>query len=274
MNFWPGSFLKTRWLLAAGFLFTHSSRGAEPEEVRDFSAQFGAWRGSFVLYDSGRQSWVIHGPEASAVRTPPCSTFKVLNSLIFLETGVADGPDFPLKWDGVRREIEPWNQDQTLRSAFSVSCVWYFQTLASRVGLERYRELLPKAGYGNNDVSGGVTQFWLQSSMAISPREQVEFLRRLHARRLPFSERTVETVLDIMTLARSGGRVFRGKTGSGRATAAGAPDQGWFIGSVTAPAGVWCFATRITGGEKPMGATARKITEGILSSLKIFPEPD
>jgi len=120
---------------------------AESREERDFSAEFGPYLGAFALYDDAHQHWLRYHPEVCRIRTTPCSTFKVLNSLIALETGVASGPDFSVPWDGAHYPIEAWNHDQTLRSAFSVSCVWYFQALATRVGLERYREILPKVGW-------------------------------------------------------------------------------------------------------------------------------
>jgi bla regulator protein BlaR1 len=244
---------------------------AETADERDFSAEFGSYSGAFVLYDGVHQHWLRYHPEQCRVRTTPMSTFKVLNSLIALETGVASGPDFSLPWDGTHHPIEPWNHDQTLRSAFSVSCVWYFQALAKRVGLERYQQILPKVGYGNGDVTGGVTHFWLMSSLTISPDEQVEFLRRLHTRKLPFSDKTVDTVLDIMTLSRTESTVFRGKTGTAGDADKDVATLGWFIGSVTTTSGDYFFATRITGGENPSGRTARKIAESILATLKILP---
>jgi beta-lactamase class D len=244
---------------------------AETAEVRDLSAEFGRYDGAFVLYAAARDHWVRHRPDRCAVRSSPCSTFKVPNTLIALETGVASGPEFPLKWDGITRSIEPWNRDQTLRSAFAVSCVWYYQELARRIGLKPYEEILPKLGYGNADLSGGLTQFWLQSSLEISPDEQVEFLRRLHARKLPFSDRTVDALLDIMTLSKPGDAVFRGKTGSGGSTDKQTASLGWFVGSVSKPSGDYVFATRITGGDDPSGRNARAITESILAKMGILP---
>jgi beta-lactamase class D len=246
---------------------------AETSIERDLSAKFGSYSGAFVLYDEARQRWLRYQPEECRTRTSPCSTFKVLNSLIALETGVASGADYSLPWDGTRRSIEAWNQDQTLRSAFSASCVWYYQALATRIGLERYQQIMPKVDYGNNDLTGGVPQFWLQSSLTISPDEQVAFLRRLHAGKLPFSSKSVDTVLDIMTLSLAGQTIFRGKTGSAFDARKNVPTLGWFIGSVSTSSGLNLFATRVTGGENPSGITARKITESILSTLNILPKP-
>jgi beta-lactamase class D len=190
-----------------------------------------------------------------------------------LETGVADGPDFKLPWNGVKHSIEAWNHDQTLRSAFSVSRVWYYEILAARIGLERYQPFLAAANYGNQDISGGLPHFWIQSSLTISPDEQVQFLRRLHTRKLPFSPRTVDTVLDIMTLSHVGDTTFRGKTGTGGNAAGDVATLGWFVGSVSDRSGDYFFATRITGGENPSGRVARKITESILSSLSYYRRP-
>lgn len=246
---------------------------AETSAERDLSAEFGSYSGNFVLYDDAAQHWLRYQPEQCRTRTSPCSTFKVLNSLIALETGVASGPDFSLPWDGTPHSLESWNRDQTLRSAFSASCVWYYQALAARIGLERYEEIIPKVGYGNHDLTGGLTQFWLRSSLAISPDEQVAFLRRLHARQLPFSAKTVDAVLDIMTLRQTDQAVFRGKTGSAFDPKKNIPTLGWFIGSVTTPSDLYLFATRITEGTNPSGIAARAITESILSALNILPKP-
>ena len=253
------------------WLWSHAF-AAETSVERDLTAEFGSYSGAFALYDEAQQRWLRYQPEQCRIRTSPCSTFKVLNSLIALETGVASGADFTLPWDGTRRSIASWNQNQTLRSAFSSSCVWYYQALATRISLERYHQIIPKVGYGNNDLTGGVTQFWLQSSLTISPDEQVDFLRRLHARKLPFAAKSVDTVLDIMTLSQSGQTVFRGKTGSAFDAKRNVPKLGWFIGSVSTPSGLYLFATRITGGENPSGITARKMTESILSTLNILPK--
>ena len=241
----------------------------------DFSAEFGPNTGSFSLLDEKQHRWIRYHSKECMVRSSPCSTFKVLNSLIALETGVAADADFSLPWDGTQYSIESWNRDQTLRSAFSSSCGWYYRNLASRVSLERYQQILSEVSYGNGDLSGGITgasPFWLQSSLLISPDEQVDFLRRLHDRKLPFSEKSVDTVLDIMTISRQDGFIFRGKTGTAGDVAKGIAPEGWFIGIVTTPSNNYFFATRMTG-ENSTGPRARKVTEAILSKLEILTIP-
>jgi len=259
------------WLVIPLLLSAVCAFAGPPDREVDLSAEFGAFSGAFALYDSARGECVRYRPAECKVRTSPCSTFKIPNALIALDAGVASGPDFPLPWDGVKRAVEAWNRDQTLRSAFSASCVWYFQELARRVGLEPYARILPAIGYGNADVSGGLTRFWLESSLAISPDEQVEFLRRLGARQLPFSERSTETVLELMRLSEVGDVVLRGKTGTAGDSATGVNTMGWFVGILSRPSGDVSFATRITGGKDPSGRAARAITEAILAKLGFLP---
>lgn len=261
----------TRRLFLLLLLSLATSRGEERSETHDLSADFGTHTGAFVLFDESANRWLRYRPEACKVRTSPCSTFKIPNSLIALETGVASGADFTIPWDGTKRSIEAWNRDQTLRSAYSVSCVWYYQELARRIGMKRYQETMPKLNYGNGDLSGGVDQFWLESSLTISPDEQVDFLRRLHGGKLPFSERAVDVVLDIMTLSKVDEVTFRGKTGTGGSLATNEMNLGWFVGSVTTPKGNYYFATRLTGGTTSSGREARRITEAILAKLMVFP---
>ena len=67
----------------------------------------------------------------------PASTFKIVNTLIGLEEGVITAST-TFKWDGTKHSIAVWNQDQTLKSAFRRSCVWCYQSLAAKVGLEKY----------------------------------------------------------------------------------------------------------------------------------------
>ena len=130
---------------------------------RDLLEFFGGREGCFVLYDAQTDIYLRYNPEGCAKRFSPCSTFKIANSMIALEIGVASGPEFSLKWNGVIYPIASWNRDQTMRSAFSDSVVWFYQEMASRIGPERMSDYVNRLDYGNGDVSGGITNFWLES---------------------------------------------------------------------------------------------------------------
>jgi beta-lactamase class D len=110
-----------------------------------------------------------------------------MNTLIAIEEKIISEKDEVLKWDGHIYEIPDWNHDQTLESAFKVSCVWYFQELARRVGAEKYRSYLRKSAYGELREPFDETSFWLDGSLQISAIEQINFLKKVYLRTLPFS---------------------------------------------------------------------------------------
>ena len=96
-----------------------------------------------------------------------------------------------------------WNHDHTLASATRESVVWYFQELAARIGPERMQEYIDKIGYGNKDISGGLTTFWLGSSLQISALEQVDLLNKLYSGQLPFSAANTAILQKNITLPRT-----------------------------------------------------------------------
>ena len=242
--------------------------GAGPT-TRDLAEFFGGREGCFVLYDSKDKSYVRHNPKGCVERFSPCSTFKIPHTVIALHTGVATGPEFSLRWDGVKRGLAAWDQDQTLRSAFQSSVVWFYQELARRIGAEREARFVRQFDYGNRDTSGGLTNFWLQSSLLIAADEQVAFLRRLWEDGLPASREAQRVTRELMELSRREGRILYGKTGTGGDREAGVARLGWFVGCVERGDRRCFFATRITGQRDASGRQARRITEAILEKLGI-----
>jgi beta-lactamase class D len=235
----------------------------------DLSKFFEGYSGAFVLYDVANKYYISHNEEQCKKRLSPCSTFKIPNSLIALETGIATDENFLLKWDGTNQPIESWNRDHTLKTAIENSVVWYYRELARRIGEEKMKEYIQKINYGNMDISGGLDKFWLMSSIEISANEQVEFLYKLYKNELPFSEKTVKIVKDIMTLEKKDSYVLRGKTGSGKKWKE-AYSQGWFVGYIEHSNNAYIFATNIIAPENAIGFKAKEITYEILKSLKLM----
>lgn len=239
-------------------------------EREDLAGYFQGFTGTFVLYDQAGDSYVVYNEPQSGKRLSPCSTFKIFNSLVGLETGVLPKDDAAtlFKWNGVNHPIAAWNRDHTLASATRESVVWYFQELASRIGGDRMARYLAAVGYGNGDISGGLTTFWLRSSLQISAMEQVTLLTRLYADGLPFAPDTAETVKRNITLAESGGTRFMGKTGSGYKD--GRWQLGWFVGCVETQGKRYIFATNIEADDGANGPAAREITKAILKDFGIL----
>lgn len=208
--------------------------------------------GAFVLLDLERGDRVVVAPEIASKGFLPCSTFKIPNALIGLETGVVPDEHFTLPWDGEKRWIDAWNRDHDLASAMKHSVVWYFQEIARRIGDERMGRHLAAFGYGNGDRSAGIDRFWLEGPFRITPNAQVDFLRKLRARSLPVSAAHAELVERLIVLEERDGAVLRGKTGLG------AQDDraiGWLVGLVDRGGRSWAYATFVTQTSAAQGET-------------------
>lgn len=212
---------------------------------------FEKYDGSAVILDLNSSKRVVFG-ERENERYAPCSTFKILNSMIALEVKALKDENESIKWDGVVREYEAWNRDHSMRSAIAVSTVWFYQEMVKRIGKERMAEYVSKAKYGNADTSQNLTDFWLgNGSLSISPNEQIDFLSGLAHNDLPFSQTTMNTVKDIMTLEKKDGYKFAAKTGS-------CGGIGWFVGFIENQQNTKVFAFNIKG-EGASGAEAKRI---------------
>lgn len=195
----------------------------------------------FAQDEASGQAYVVQRDRIHD-RHSPWSTFKIPNLLIALETGVAADLDHKMTWDPEKypaRDYWPkaWQGDQTLRSAFKHSVVWYFKEIALQVGFERYRRDLASFRYGNSQVSGALDAFWLGEPLSISPIEQVNFLSTLLAGKLEVSERSIEALKEASISRAKDGVVLHGKTGAGPAEPGNfnGPFEGWFAGWVERP---------------------------------------
>lgn len=232
---------------------------------------FTGYDGAFVLVDLESGDTIRYNKKRCALQISPCSTFKIFNSLAGLDSGVLTGADHKMKWDGKQRSMPNWNKDQTLQSAITDSVVWYFQNVARDVGMPRMQKYVDEVGYGNRDLSGGLTTFWIDSSLKISADEQVVFLKKLYFDQLPFSTTSQDTVKTLIKLKETPNTVFSGKTGSDSQN--GKRVLGWFVGYVVHNGHPYAFATNIKSKDNAWGRRARDITEKILVDAKLLEPP-
>jgi beta-lactamase class D len=229
--------------------------------------------GGFVLFDRNAWKFTEFRPEECRRRLTPASTFKILNSLIGLESGIIRDEHFVIRWDSIQRDVESWNRDHDLASAIANSVVWYYQELARRVGTMRMSAYVDSTGYGNNDASGPIDRFWLGSTLLVSAEEQVGFLRKLYEGNLPFSPRSMAIVKEILVLERTGTYVLRGKTGFSEDRSGVA--VGWFVGYLEKSGNVYFFALNMTSPDRERdGATIfrerKPAAIAILRDLGVF----
>lgn len=237
-------------LIAIPLLLIMSFRAVSSKIIRDdFKKFYDKYEvaGSFVMYDQKNDQYTIYNQDQISTPFTPASTFKIYNSLISLETKVVKNENVVFKWDGKERALSQWNKDTDMRSAFKNSTVWYYQELARRVGEVQMKSWVKKANYGNGDVTGGIDTFWLSGGLRITPVEQIDFLRRLHDNKLPFSKRSMKIVKDIMVVSDTLNAVIRAKPGSGKQ---GQQYVGWYVGYITTPDNVYYFSNCIQSMKK------------------------
>ncbi|GAA4344056.1 penicillin-binding transpeptidase domain-containing protein [Flaviaesturariibacter amylovorans] len=269
-------------LACAGVLHAQESDGIvviggpEPVQLRpEFRSLFTdcAATGSIVLFDERRKTWIAS--DTTGWRTPvlPASTFKIVNLLIALETGVIGSVQDTVRWPGstdtakygYRPEIY---RDMTVQEAFKESAGWVFIELAKKVGRDRYRTLLAQAGYGNGNLSERDTDFWNFGAFGISPYDQVRFLRALYDRSLPFAAQHLATVRDVLVAERTDSYTLSAKTGW---TRYGGRNTGWWVGFVEGKSGTFFFATLLLHDRKKaradFGTCRKEITKNVLKRL-------
>ncbi len=232
----------------------------------DLSPVFGEYKGSFVLYDALGDSWQIYNKDEAAARIAPASTFKIYSALLGLESGVITPQQSLLPWDGQNYRYNLWNTDQTLESAMQNSVTWYFQALDRRVGISSVKDFIQKIGYGNQNMEGDISSYWLDSSLKISPLEQVELLKKLYYNEFEFSPENVNAVKDSLRLYSGEEGTLYGKTGTEEVN--GHNTSGWFIGFVEKDGRPYFFAANIRHETLASGPLAAELTFSVLSDLK------
>lgn len=193
------------------------------------------------------------GGEFCNERVFACSTFKIPLALMAFDRGILKDENSGFKWDGKPRQLEAWNKDHTAASWIKDSVIWFSQTLTPALGMDTIKKYLAAFEYGNQDMSGGLTEAWLSSSLKLSAHEQVRFWKKLWTGEVPVSKHALETTRKITQLeALPSGATLDGKTGSGFA-----PDYriGWFAGHLKNGDREYVFAYVMKDQRKPVSSS-------------------
>lgn len=250
------------------------SAALEPEIVEtDWSEYFNGLNGAAVVYDTSAGQYAIYNPELAMTQRSPCSTFKIISSWVALKIGVIEPERSTRIWSGEVFWNEKWNNDMNFCEAFESSCVWYFREVIDDIGKDRMQAELEKLQYGNCDVSDwegqantnnsnrALTGFWLESSLKISPKEQVEVMERIFGVDTDDSEELRKQLKEVMLVSNSGetGNSIYGKTGTGQVH--GVVVDAWFTGfAEKAKEEVYfCVYLGETDGAEVSGLAAKEI---------------
>jgi beta-lactamase class D len=226
--------------------------------------------GCFSMLDNSSGSVTVYNMKLDTQRFLPASTFKIVNSLVGLETGKIADVNMVIPWDGVKRSNNDWNQDLDMGKAFKLSSVPYFQEVARRIGKDTMKLWIDSLKYGNMNLSGPVDSFWLNNTLKISPDEQLGLVKKLYFDQLPFQKRSQQIVRDVMLQENNTQYKFSYKTGWGYDE--GQNVIGWVVGWVEENRHVYFFVTLVKSTDKniDMPAVRMKITQGILRHFGFF----
>ena len=231
----------------------------------------GGAKGTFGMFDNSRGRFTVYNLDRFKERFSPASTFKIVNAMIGLQTGRLTTDSTVIPWDGVTRERPEWNQDLSLHRAFRYSAVPHFQTLARSIGRDTMQRWLDTLKYGNMRIGRAVDSFWLDTSLLISPDEQLGLVKRLYFRQLPFRASVQESVKKMMVQENNALYQLAYKTGMGT-TKQGRP-MAWMVGWVEENRHVYPFVLNLDVDPKDQGGLTdirEKILKDILTKLGFF----
>ncbi len=232
--------------------------------------------GCFGLYDNGSGQFTIYNlSRYKDSAYLPASTFKIVNSLVGIETGRIVNEKMVIKWDGVVRKhdngdtIKEWNKDLTMAEAFKVSCVPYYQEVARRIGKDTMQQWLDSLKYGNKKIGNRIDSFWLDNSLKITPDEQLGLVKKLYFGQLGFQKRTQEIVKKVMLQEDNANYKLYYKTGLGYKE--NGRSIGWVVGWIEENHHPYFFVLNLEGEHNADIVTARKnILTGILKKEGFF----
>ncbi|MBM7553971.1 BlaR1 family beta-lactam sensor/signal transducer [Thalassobacillus pellis] len=240
----------------------------EQTVYEDLSAYFKGYKGSFVLYDLREKQYNIYNKYKSTLRVSPNSTYKIYSALFALESEVITRNDNFMKWNGHSYPYQSWNQNHNLHTAMENSVTWYFQKMDKMVQKKNIEAYMRRIQYGNQNLSGGIEEYWLESSLKISPIEQVQKLKKFYTNQFGFTKKNINFVKNAIKLETKNSSTLYGKTGTG--TVNWKNVNGWFIGFVETDNNTYFFATNIESDNHASGSIAADITKYILHNKGIY----
>jgi beta-lactamase class D len=215
-------------------------------------------------------------------RLTPASTFKVALSLMGYDAGFLTDehhPALPYR-DSYPARDPSWKTTIDPTSWITNSVVWYSQQLTVWLGRERLQHYVTRFNYGNQDISGnpgmndGLTQAWLDSSLQISPLEQIAFLEKVVNRQLGVSARAYDMTARITAVGKlpngwdvhaKGGTGFRVKPGNGGADLE--RQIGWYVGWATRGNRSLVFAYAIADEQRDTTRAGARAKDAIWPAL-------
>jgi len=224
--------------------------------------------GTFAVLNNGTDEFTIYNLKRYRDSSYlPASTFKIVNSLIGLQTGAITNDNMVIKWDGVKRWNNDWNQDLSMYKAFRLSAVWYYQEVARRIGKDTMQYWLDSLSYGTKKITTGIDSFWLDNSLKISPDEQLGLVKRLYFNQLPFFDDYENMVKRAMLFEDNANYKLSYKTGWGQTEKGN--QLAWIVGWIEENKHPYFFVLNFESSDPnaDIAAIRMNMLKGILKKL-------
>lgn len=195
-------------------------------------------------------------------RSSPDSTFKIPLALIGYDAGILKNtvePTWSLREPHDVVSIR-CNGKQTPETWMINSCVWYSRVIVKSLGLNKVKEYIKQFHYGNMNVESKqpneLSDFWLSSTLKISPQEQINFLESFTNRKLGISSKAYEMTKKIMFIqSLSNDWKLYGKTGMNHDET-----HAWFVGFIERDNKKILFVNHTVSGVNAKEDAIQKIT--------------
>jgi beta-lactamase class D len=226
--------------------------------------------GSFSFMNNQSGEITLYNMTLDTQRVLPASSFEIINTLIGVQTGRITDEKTVVPWNGKTSGHPEWDKDLTLKEAFQVSAVPYFQEIARRIGHDTMKLWIDSLQYGNKDISGPIDSFWLNNHLKISPDEQLGLMFRLYFDKLPFQKYAQEIVRSLML--QEDNTLFKFSYKAGWGYDEQNHSVGWVVGYIEENRHVYFFVTLMKSPdkEKDMKEAGLRITKNILSGMGFF----
>jgi beta-lactamase class D len=220
--------------------------------------------GSFSFLNNQVGDITVYNMKLDTQRLSPGTSFKILNTLIGVQTGKITNENTVINTDsGADKNI-------TLKQAFNHSDVAYFQSLARKIGADTMKSWLKTISYGNKNITGAVDSFWLNNELKISPDEQLGLLSKIYFEQLPFQKYAQQMVESVMLQQDNTLYKLSYATGNGIDEKNNA--FGWTLGWIEENRHVYFFVTYVKSPDKNLDlkSTGIHISKSILKNMGFF----
>ena len=232
--------------------------------------------GTFALLDNGTNEFKVYNlPRFRDSSYLPASTFKIINSLIGLQTGKIVNDSMIINWDGIDRGRSECNRDMNMYDAFRISCPPWYMELARRIGKDTMQTWLDSLGYGKKEngqfeIKENLDTFWLDNSVKITPDEQLGLVKKLYFNQLPFHRVNQEIVKNAMLFENNANYKLSYKTGWG--SRENGNQLCWIIGWIEENRHPYFFVMNIESPDKSidMAGIRIKMLKDILTQYEFF----